>query len=220
MGAMSTGLARGVGIVVVPDCQLSVTVVVVDPARSRLVADGISVLAETANARDAVREIAHHQPDVLVVDLGVGELAAVCREVRRVAPNTAVLVFTDSQDDRSIMGAIRAGVRGYLPKSAAPDDLARAIRGVAGGQAIFGAHVAGKVTELLFARRPVPFPDLTPREREILGLIAAGVPNTVIAVRLSVATKTVRNYASGIFTKLGVAGRTEAMMLARNEGLG
>jgi DNA-binding NarL/FixJ family response regulator len=180
--------------------------------------EGITVVAEAATGRDALVEATRHQPDVLVADLPTAELTALCREVQRFG--TAVLAFTDDHDDVSVTSAIRAGVRGYLPKSAAADDLIRAIRSVAGGQAIFGAHVAGKVTELLFARPAPPFTELTPREREVLDLIAVGLSNSAIAHRLNVTTKTVRNHTSGIFAKLGVAGRAGAIALARGAGLG
>jgi DNA-binding NarL/FixJ family response regulator len=179
---------------------------------------GLRIVAEAATAREAILQTATCKPDVLVVDLDMAELAMVCREARRFG--TAVLAFTDLSDDRFLMSAIQAGIRGYLPKTAGPEDLIRAIRGVAGGQAIFGAHVAGKVTELLFSKQEPIFPDLTPREREILELIASGQSNGTIATRLRVAAKTVRNHTSVIFTKLGVTSRTEAMLRAREAGLG
>jgi DNA-binding NarL/FixJ family response regulator len=178
----------------------------------------ITIAAEGATRQDAVLLATRHRPDVLVVDLAPAELVAVSREVLPLG--TAVLAFTDEQDDVSVMAAIRAGIRGYLPKSADPDDLVRAIRGMAGGQAIFGAHVAGKVTELLFAQPTTPFAGLTPREREILNLLAAGLSNATISYRLTVTAKTVRNHMSGIFTKLGVTSRAEAIVRARKAGLG
>ncbi|TCO62669.1 LuxR C-terminal-related transcriptional regulator [Actinocrispum wychmicini] len=176
----------------------------------------IKVAAEAATGRDAVQLAAGHRPDVLVADLPSNELAATCREVQRFG--TATVAFTDQQDDTSVLAAIRAGVLGHLPKSASPDDLVRAVRGVAGGHVIFGAHVADRVTRLLFSKPADPLDRLTPREREILDLMAVGLSNPAIAHRLRVTAKTIRNYASGIVTKLGVPGRAEAIGLARNLG--
>lgn len=181
--------------------------------------DDITIAAEAATGRDALVETLRHRPDVLLLDLDRSELMAVCREIRRAAPDTAVLVFTDTNDDATVMAAVRAGVLGYLPKTAPATDLLRAIHSVAAGQAVYGRHVAGKITGLLFAPRPSAFPDLTPREREILELLVAGLPNAAIAQRLALAAKTVRNHTSGILAKLGVSSRDEAITLARRAGL-
>ncbi|MET0136155.1 MAG: response regulator transcription factor, partial [Kibdelosporangium sp.] len=169
---------------------------------------------------EAVRESVRHRPDVLGVNLAAAELSAVCRDINQAAPGTAVLAFSDSQDDLSVLTAIRAGVLGYLPKTPDVHDLVRTVRSVAGGQAIFGPHVAGRVTELLCAHHRLPFPDLTSREREILAMMATGLPSAVIAQRLGLAVKTVRNHASGISVKIGATSREHAVELARAAGLG
>jgi DNA-binding NarL/FixJ family response regulator len=114
------------------------------------------------------------------------------------------------EDDDSVFTAMRAGARGYLLKGAQQDDIARAIRAVAAGEAIFGPGVAGRVLGF-FATPPMtraPFPELTEREREILDLIAKGRPNGDIGNRLGIARKTVANRISSIFAKLQVADRT------------
>ncbi len=128
------------------------------------------------------------------------------------------------EDDDSLFSAMRAGARGYLLKGANQVELLRAIRGVAAGEVIFGAGIAQRVMGYFAAPRPaVPwqaFPDLTDREREILGLIARGDSNAEIVQRLTLSPKTVRNHISNIFSKLQVADRTEAISRAREAGLG
>jgi DNA-binding NarL/FixJ family response regulator len=184
----------------------------------------VELVGEAATGREAVREAVLRRPDVLVMDLQMPDLNGIeaTREVARVAPGVAVLVLTMYDDDDSVFAAMRAGARGYLLKGAGQDQIARAIQAVAAGQAIFGPGVAVRVLRYFGtpARTDAPFPDLTEREREVLDLIAAGLGNTAIAGRLGLAGKTVGNHISNIFAKLQVAGRADAIALARREGLG
>lgn len=184
---------------------------------------GIDVLAEAGTGREAVRETVQHRPDVLILDLrmaGQGG-AATIREVRRAVPGTAVLVFTQADDDESVFSAMRAGARGYLLKRAERDDIVRAIKGVAAGGAVFGSPIAERLVELFGpGGNRAPFPELTTREREVLDLLAAGLPNSAIARRLQLASKTVSNHLSAIFAKLQVSSRAAAIVLARQAGLG
>lgn len=187
-------------------------------------ADGMRVVAEARTGREAVREALLHRPDVLMMDVEIGEpdgIAAI-REVQRSQPGIAVLVFTMCDDDTSVFTAMRAGAKGYIQKDAEQDDILRAIRGVAAGEAIFGPSVAARLTELLGGQLHDrhPFPDLTAREREVLALIAEGLPNTAIARRLYLAPKTISNHISTIFGKLGVPDRSSAIVRAREAGLG
>lgn len=187
--------------------------------------EGITVVAEAASGHDAVREALLHRPDVLITELRMRELnaAAAIREVLRSTPGTAVLVFAMLEDDESVFTAMRAGARGYILKGSEQEDIVRAVRGVAAGQAIFGARIASRITELLCTssmRARHPFPDLTTREGEVLDLIAAGMSNPAIARRLGLAPKTVSNHISAIFTKLQVTGRAEAIMRIREAGIG
>jgi DNA-binding NarL/FixJ family response regulator len=187
--------------------------------------DGIVVVAEAATGREAIRQSLSRLPSVLVVDLCLGDISGVTviSEVLRAAPDIGVLVFTTCTDSDSVCSAIRAGARGYLLKSAQQDEMARAIRGVAAGAAVFGPAIAGKVAELLptsTTRAEYPFPDLTAREREVLDLLAAGVRNAAIAGQLRLAPKTVSNHISAILAKLRVADRAEAITRARHGGLG
>jgi DNA-binding NarL/FixJ family response regulator len=188
-------------------------------------ADGLAVVAESATGRDAVREALLHRPDVLVTDLrpACPDSLAVIRDVVRSVAGVGVLVFTMVDDDRSLAAAIRAGARGYVIKSAPQEDVLRAIRGVAAGGAVFGSRIADRLADLVSGsagRPPVPFPELTAREREVLDLIAAGASNSAIARHLQLAPKTVGNHVSAIFAKLQVTGRAEVIVRARDAGLG
>ena len=186
--------------------------------------DGIEVLAEAGTGRDAVRETVQHRPDVLILDLRMADQggAAIIREVRRAVPGTAVLVFTQADDDESVFSAMRAGARGYLLKRAEREDIVRAIKGVAAGGAVFGSPIAERLVELFGpgSGTRAPFPELTSREREVLDLLAAGLPNSAIARRLQLASKTVSNHLSAIFAKLQVSSRAAAIVRARQAGLG
>ncbi|SBT38739.1 response regulator transcription factor [Micromonospora narathiwatensis] len=144
------------------------------------------------------------------------------REISRVAPDVAVLMLTMFDDDESVFAAMRAGAQGYVLKGAAPDNVIRAIAAVAAGEAIFGPGVARRALNHLSGRTPDhrTFPELTPREHEVLNLIAAGLGNAAIAVRLGLAPATVSNHISSIFAKLQVASRAEAIIRARSAGLG
>jgi DNA-binding NarL/FixJ family response regulator len=134
-----------------------------------------------------------------------------------------VLVLTMFEDDDSVFSAMRAGARGYLLKDAGRDELARAIESIGEGGAIFGAGVARRV-QAFFAsssgHRVDPFPELTTREREVLDRVARGESNGTIAARLQISGKTVRNHVSTILAKLMVADRSQAIVRAREAGLG
>ncbi|MFD7159428.1 response regulator [Kribbella sp. NPDC059898] len=184
---------------------------------------GIDVVGVAATGREAIREVVTTRPDVAVLDLQMPDLDgfAATRELARSAPEVAVLVLTMFEDDDSVFAAMRAGARGYLVKGAEQEEIARAIRAVAAGEAIFGPGVARRVLTFFAAPPPTdPFPELTTREREILDLLAAGLSNPAIATRLDLAPKTVANNVSTIFTKLGTADRATAIIQARNAGLG
>jgi DNA-binding NarL/FixJ family response regulator len=185
----------------------------------------VEVVAVVADGREAVREVVGLRPDVVILDLdmpGVGGIVAT-REIARVAPQVAVLVLTMYGDDDSVFSAMRAGARGYLVKGVEQEDILRAIRSVAAGEAIFGPGVAQRILGFLTAPRDqtaVPFPELTPRETDVLDLLASGLNNASIAARLEVSPKTVANNVSAIFGKLQVADRAQAIIRARDAGLG
>jgi DNA-binding NarL/FixJ family response regulator len=186
--------------------------------------DGYELVGEVGSGREAVRAAVTLRPDVVVMDIQMPGMTGIeaTREIARVAPDVAVLMLTMFEDDESVFAAMRAGALGYVLKGAAPDDMIRAIASVAAGEAIFGAGVARRA--LAYLNRPRPdataFPELTAREREVLGLIAQGLPNAAIAGRLGLAPNTVSNHISSIFAKLRVASRAEAIVKARSAGLG
>ena len=184
------------------------------------------VVGEAQTGEQAIELAASLQPDVVLMDInmpGVNGIEAT-RRILHASPHIHVLVVTMYEDDDSVFSVLRAGARGYLLKGANQVELLRAIRGVAAGEVIFGAGIAQRVMGYFAAPRPaVPwqaFPDLTDREREILGLIARGHSNAEIVQRLMLSPKTVRNHISNIFSKLQVADRTEAISRAREAGLG
>jgi DNA-binding NarL/FixJ family response regulator len=184
----------------------------------------VEIVAEAATGQEAIREALLHQPDVVVMDLQMPDLNGIeaTRELARAVPSAAVLVLTMFEDDDWVFAAMRAGARGYVLKGAEQHEITRAIMAVAAGEAIFGPAVATRMLAY-FATPPVtpsPFPELTAREREVLDLIAAGRNNRQIAERLGLSAKTVANHISAIFAKLQVADRTQAILRARDAGLG
>jgi DNA-binding NarL/FixJ family response regulator len=186
----------------------------------------VEVVAEAATGSAAIREAVLHRPDVVVMDLQMPELNGIdaTRELARAVPTAAVLVLTMFDDDDWVFAAMRAGARGYVLKGAEQHEIARAIMAAAAGEAIFGPAVATRVLAYFATPpttpTPIPFPELTAREREVLDLIAAGHTNHQIADQLSLSGKTVANHISAIFAKLQVADRTQAILRARDAGLG
>lgn len=185
---------------------------------------GYELVGTAATGAEAIRAAVMLRPDVLVMDIQMPGVTGIdaTREISRVAPRVAVLMLTMFEDDESVFAAMRAGALGYMLKGADPDKMIRAIAAVAGGEAIFGAEVARRALTYLTAPRSheLAFSELTPREREVLELIAGGMSNPAIAARLGLAANTVSNHISNIFAKLQVASRAEAIVRARTEGLG
>ena len=185
--------------------------------------EGVEVAAEAGDGRSALREVALTRPDVVVMDLRMPEVDGVeaTRRITAEYPGIGVLVLTMFDEDALVADALAAGARGYLLKGAAPSEIERAIRAVASGEAIFSREVADRVLRRM-SPDPLrmPLPQLSARERDVAELVARGLSNTVIAERLALAPKTVGNHMSAIFLKLGVATRAEAIVLARDAGLG
>lgn len=185
--------------------------------------EDLSLVATAATAAEALRVVVTARPDVLVLDLALpdGSGIDVAQQMRRAAPETAVLMLTMHDDADSVFAAMRAGAKGYVLKGAEPNDIIRAIQDVASGSVIFGPGVAGRA--LAYLEQPPPevsFPTLTAREREVLALIAAGLGNATIASRLDISPNTIANHVTNIFAKLQVASRAEAIVKARDAGLG
>jgi DNA-binding NarL/FixJ family response regulator len=184
----------------------------------------VDVVGVAADGRAAIKEVVLHRPDVAVIDLRLPELDGftAAREIVRALPGVAVVILTMLDDDDSVFAAMRAGASGYVVKGAEQDELGRAIRAVAAGEAIFSPGVARRVLQFLTSPPVVadPFPELTRREREILRLLAQAMPNAAIAQRFGLSPKTVANHLSSIFAKLQVADRAAAILRAREAGLG
>jgi DNA-binding NarL/FixJ family response regulator len=186
----------------------------------------LDVVAEAADGEAALRAAATLQPDIILMDLNMPGLNGV-EATRRVAissPHIGVVVLSMIEDDDSVFAAMQAGARGYLLKGARKADIVRAVHAVAEGEAIFGPSIAQRLMRY-FAAPPTTtpthaFPELTVREAQILQLMAEQLTNPEIAARLGLTPKTIRNNVSNIFTKLQVADRAQAIITARQAGLG
>jgi DNA-binding NarL/FixJ family response regulator len=189
-----------------------------------LLDDAVEVVGEAASGAEAVAAAARLEPDVVVMDLHMPDLNGIeaTRRILAARPGTGIVVLTMLEDDESVFSAMRAGARGYLLKGAGPEEIARAIEAVGRGEAIFGPRVAARVISSFTGGGggAVPFPELTPRERELLDLIARGWSNARIAQQFSLSAKTVRNHVSNILTKLSLPDRPAAIVRAREAGLG
>lgn len=187
--------------------------------------DHVGVVGEASTGDAAVALAVDLQPDAVVMDLHMpGGLNGVeaTRELAIRAPDVRVLILTMFDDDESVFAAMRAGASGYLLKDAEQDDVIRSIVAVARGDVVFGPAIATRMRAFFTSKEAAasPFPQLTSREAEVLDLIAAGLDNTTIGRRLQVAPKTVRNTVSNIFMKLHVADRSQAIVRARDAGMG
>jgi DNA-binding NarL/FixJ family response regulator len=183
--------------------------------------DLAGVATSGAEAIELAREI---QPDVVVMDLhmpGMNGIEATRRIVSG-CPDPAVLVLTMFDDDGSVLSALRAGARGYLLKGASAEQIRCAIHAVANGEIIFGGQLATRMIACFTdaAAPPPPFSQLTAREHQVLELLALGRANSAIATRLSLSPKTVRNHVSNILAKLQVTDRAQAIIQARDAGMG
>lgn len=190
---------------------------------------GAEVVGEAGDGEEAVRVVGDTRPDVVVMDLTMPGLSGIeaTRRLVDADPGLGVLVLTMSEDDASVFAALRAGARGYVLKGASGTELLAAVGSVARGEAVYGAAVAGRIRRFLtegldrgLPADPSPFPELTAREREILDLLADGLANADIARTLFLSPKTVRNIVSAVYAKLQVADRAQAVVRARQAGLG
>jgi DNA-binding NarL/FixJ family response regulator len=194
--------------------------------RGRLdrVAD-VAVVGEAASGDEAVELAQKLEPDVILMDIKMPGLNGIeaTREIQRANPQIGILVLTMFEDDDSVFAAMRAGAKGYLLKDSGGEGVVHAIRAVASGEAVFGPGVAERMIGFFSAPRAAPkraFPELTEREEEVLSLVAQGKSNREIARQLFVSLKTVRNHVSNILLKLQVADRAQAVIRARDAGMG
>ncbi len=184
------------------------------------------VVGEATSGEEVVSLAATLQPDVILMDIkmpGINGIAAT-REILATSPHIGILMVTMLEDDESVFAAMRAGARGYVLKGANQADILLAIRAVARGEIIFGPGIARRLLRFFSTIRPQApqrvFPDLSERETELLALMAQGKSNQEIADQLDLSLKTVRNHVSNIFSKLQVADRSQAILRAREAGLG
>ncbi|MEN8705084.1 MAG: response regulator transcription factor [Nocardioides marinisabuli] len=188
--------------------------------------EGIEVVGEAADGREALHVVEDVLPDVVVMDIQMPGLDGIeaTRFVTGRHPQVRVVMLTMTEDDETVVSAIRAGATGYLLKGAGADEVLHAVRSAAAGGMVFGASLAARVAELFVgAARPAAppaFPQLSEREHQVLDLLAAGRSNDQIAAELFVSGKTVRNTVSSVYAKLQAPDRAAAIIAAREAGLG
>jgi DNA-binding NarL/FixJ family response regulator len=195
--------------------------------RGRLdrVAD-IAVVGEAASGEEAIELAKELEPHVVLMDIKMPGLNGIeaTREILRASPRVGVLMLTMFEDDDSVFAAMRAGAIGYLLKDSGGEGVVYAIRAVTSGEAVFGPGVAERILSFFSVPRSAApqraFPELTAREEEVLSLVAQGKSNQEIARQLFVSLKTVRNHVSNILVKLQVADRAQAVIRARDAGIG
>ncbi|HET9909830.1 MAG TPA: response regulator transcription factor [Anaerolineales bacterium] len=192
-------------------------------------AEGIEIVGEASNGHEVVARAAELQPHIILMDLkmpGPNGIDAT-RQIIQKQPNVGILVVTMFDDDESVFAVMRAGARGYILKDADQEELVRAVTAVFRGEAIFSPTIAQRMMNYFSnvsregrSKADTAFPELTERELDILELIAQGHGNPAIANKLSLSVKTVQNYVSNILNKLQVVDRSEAIVRAREKGLG
>jgi DNA-binding NarL/FixJ family response regulator len=192
-------------------------------------ADDIEIVGEASTGIEAVEAGLALGPDIVLMDINMPDLNGIqaTQQILASRPQTGIIMLTMQEDDASVFAAMRAGARGYLLKGASPTEMLSVIRAVAEGQALFGPAIAARLMNYFqeLGRMPAasqqetPFPELTERELEVLRLIAQGYNNQEIAQKLVISPKTVRNHITSIFSKLQVADRAQAIVLARQAGL-
>lgn len=190
-------------------------------------AEGFEVVGEASTGEEVVHKAQELTPEIVLMDIQMPAMNGIeaTRRIVQANPNVGVVVVTMFEDDDSVFSAMRAGARGYVLKGADADEVLKVLGAVAQGEAHFGAEIARRLLSFFSAPKPVAlpseaFPELTAREAEVLELIARGMSNQDIARRLYLSQKTVRNHVSNIFLKLQVADRAQAIVRAREAGLG
>jgi DNA-binding NarL/FixJ family response regulator len=187
-------------------------------------ADDLEFVGEARDGEQALTTCRATRPDVVLMDLrmpGISGIAATATLAAEL-PEVRVVMLTMLEDDTSLFAALRAGARGYVLKGAAPEEILRAVRAAAAGQAILDVGIADRLVGLATRggdHHPYPFPELSRRERDVLQLLATGQSNNAIATRLGLSEKTVRNNVSAILAKLRAADRSTAIIRAREAGI-
>lgn len=213
----------------------AIRILVVDD--HRLFRDGLAALLDDApdtevvghaeTGAEAIVRVGEIDVDVVLMDILMPDMNGIeaTARIRADHPDVHVAMLTMLEDDDSLFAAMCAGAHGYILKGSDTEDVLRTVRAVAAGEALFGAGIARQLTTFFQHARSEglsvsPFPELTSREREVLDLIAAGHDNVTISSRLSITPKTVSNHVTNIFTKLQLSDRAQAIVAAREAGLG
>jgi DNA-binding NarL/FixJ family response regulator len=186
----------------------------------------IEIVGEAATGREAVERARRFDPDVVLMDVRMPDLDGIkaTRELTRAAARARVLILTTFEQDDYIFGALRAGASGFLLKRTRPEDLIAAVHAIGAGDSLLSPSVTRRVIDRM-ARQPSPELDeaklgaLTPRERDVLELIARGLSNREIATELTVEESTVRTHVKRILTKLGLRDRVQAVIFAYESGI-
>jgi DNA-binding NarL/FixJ family response regulator len=187
--------------------------------------EGFEVIGEATTGEEAIALAAELRPEVILMDIQMPGLNGIeaTRRILEAHPRAGIVVVTMFGEDDSVFAAMRAGAKGYVLKGADADEVIKVVRAVAEGEAHFGPDIAERLMRFFSAPKLLPseaFPELTAREAEVLDMIARGMSNAEIARRLFLSQKTVRNHISNIFLKLQVADRAQAIVRAREAGLG
>lgn len=185
------------------------------------------VVGDAATGTEAMEVLSSLTPDVVLMDIMMPDMNGIeaTRRIRADHPETQVVMLTMLEDDDSLFAAMCAGAHGYILKGSDKADVLRTVRAVANGEALFGPAIAKRLTTFFQhaegkGMSVSPFPELTDREREVLDLIAEGLDNAAIASQLYISNKTVSNHISNIFTKLHLSDRAQAIVAAREAGMG
>jgi DNA-binding NarL/FixJ family response regulator len=190
---------------------------------------GIEIVGEASTGEEVIALAAKTLPDIILMDINMPDVNGIeaTRRILHANATIGIIIVTMLEDDASLFSAMRAGARGYVLKGSNHHELLQTVRAVASGQALFGAPIASRIMRFFKStiaelKPDLPreaFPELTPRELEVLELIAQGAKNSQIAETLVISDKTVRNHITSIFSKLRVADRAQAIIKARNAGL-
>ena len=187
-------------------------------------APDMQAVGEAATGQEAIHQAINSAPDVILMDIQMPDMNGIeaTQSILELNPNIGIIIVTMLEDNDSLFAAMRAGARGYVLKGADKAEMLRSIRAVANGEALFGPVIADRLLEFFQEIQVTPkvFPELTDREHDILDLIARGHNNQEIAGLLHISQKTVSNHISNIFNKLQVADRAQAIVRAREAGLG
>jgi DNA-binding NarL/FixJ family response regulator len=184
-------------------------------------AGGIHVLGQAADGLEALRLVGALRPDVLLLDLAMPGLDGleVTRRARELSPDTAIVALTAHEEQPYVLAMLEAGATGYLSKASRGQEVVQAVRAAAAGESVFSGAIGAQLTRRALLGGSRSHVDLTPRELDVLRAAARGLGNKQIGQELGMSPRTVQTHLTRVFGKLGVASRTEAVLLALREGL-